>query len=171
MAENIVEQIERLISALGLKNQRHLSAVLGISPARITDAKIRGAIPSEWLVKAAENGINPAWVKTGTGPMKIGGAATGTGIDAPSMSSKAAEAMAISKYVMESETNYANALWHNLVSFKDAVEKEKERAEMKEMMEKLAEDNRILMEKMERMEQAIVSPGAETKKRDKAANS
>ncbi len=164
MADNIVEQIERLISALGLKNQRHLSALLGISPARITDAKNRGAMPSEWLVKASEKGINPAWVKTGQGPMNIGEAVHIAGIGEPPISSRAAEGMSITKYVIESETNYANALWHNLVSFKDAVEKEKERAEMLRKMDKM-------MEKIDQLEQKIVSQGGEAKKRDEAANS
>lgn len=73
MTNNINKQLERVFEALGIKNQRHLSDVLGISPARITDAKNRGVFPSEWTVKLSTGyNLNPAWLLTGQGPMKIG---------------------------------------------------------------------------------------------------
>ena len=72
MTDNISEIILRISVALGVTSQRKLAQALGISPARVTDAKNRKNIPPEWLVKLAlDHGINPAWVMTGEGPQKI----------------------------------------------------------------------------------------------------
>ena len=163
MADNIVEQIERLISALELKNQRHLAALLGISPARITDAKTRGVIPSEWLVRAAEKGINPAWVKTGTGPMKIeASSSTAAGASESQPKINAAEGMLITKKVLESGTGYANALWHNLKSFEAAVDKE-------ERVEELTKEVRELKEMMVRMEARMIGKDESHEKKSLAS--
>lgn len=73
MIYDIVESIKRMTKAVGVKTQADLGGVLGISQASISDAKRKGKIPPEWLVKLAEErDINPNWIKTGQGPMKIG---------------------------------------------------------------------------------------------------
>jgi len=70
--DNVIEIISRLSVALGVTSQRKLAQALGISPARVTDAKNRKNIPAEWLVKLAlDHGINPGWVMSGKGPQKI----------------------------------------------------------------------------------------------------
>lgn len=70
-----------------------------------------------------------------------------------------AEGMSITKDVLESGTGYANALWHNLKSFDDAVKKEGKVKELERKMD-------LLLEKMENMERAVVAPEQVDKKRE-----
>ena len=62
-------QLARVFEAAGCRTQLELAAVLEISQPSISDAKRRGAIPSDWLIKLLHlRGINPSWIKDGTGP-------------------------------------------------------------------------------------------------------
>lgn len=61
--------------------------------------------------------------------------------------------------VLSSKTGYANALWHNLMAFDAAVEKEERVKELEKKVD-------LLLEKMERMERAVVTPGEVDKKRE-----
>jgi len=74
VSENKIEKImDRILHGLGVKNQSQLAQALGITPARISNAKARGEIPPEWLVKlASEKELNPNWILTGKEPMRIG---------------------------------------------------------------------------------------------------
>lgn len=75
--DNFEEIIKRANLALGIKSQKQLAEALGIRPPGITDAKTRGAFPSDWVVKISTGyGVNPVWLLNGTGPMKIGGEAS-----------------------------------------------------------------------------------------------
>ena len=72
MTESIDIIIGRISEAVGARTQRQLAEVLGISPARISDAKNKGSVPSEWLIKlSTDHDINPKWVLTGKGPKTI----------------------------------------------------------------------------------------------------
>ena len=62
-------QLARVFEAAGGRTQLELAAVLDIRQSSISDAKRRGAIPSDWLVKLLYlRGTNPAWIMNGTGP-------------------------------------------------------------------------------------------------------
>ena len=44
--------------------------MLEIRQSSISDAKRRNSIPSDWYMKLFEKfGLNPDWIKSGTGPM------------------------------------------------------------------------------------------------------
>ena len=50
------------------RTQIELARFLGIQQSSISDAKRRGAIPAEWLLKLLRHkGINPDWVLSGEG--------------------------------------------------------------------------------------------------------
>jgi len=60
---------QRVAKTTGISTQKELAALLGIDPAAITMAKGRG-VPKSWgLTIAAAFGVNPVWLKTGTGPV------------------------------------------------------------------------------------------------------
>ncbi|MBE1427226.1 phage repressor protein C with HTH and peptisase S24 domain [Desulfomicrobium macestii] len=60
---------QRVAKTTGISTQKELAALLGIDPAAITMAKGRG-VPKSWgLTIAAAFGVNPGWLKTGTGPV------------------------------------------------------------------------------------------------------
>ncbi len=62
-------QLARVFEAAGCRTQVELAAVLDISQPSISDAKRRGAIPSDWLVKLLQQrGVNPDWILDGIGP-------------------------------------------------------------------------------------------------------
>lgn len=165
--------ISRLKAALGVGLDTDLAKFLGIKSQGITRAKTKG-IPNAWVDKVvASTGVSLGWIIVGAGEMKKN-TDNIEGVSERAESKKEInvhEGVMMTTKVLSSNTGYANALWHNLKSFDAAVDREAEVGEMKEMMARLAEDNRVMMEKMERMEKAIVAPEGDTKKRDKAANS
>ena len=58
---------QRVARVTGIGTQKELAALLGIDPAAITLAKSRG-VPKSWgLSLAAKFGLNPEWLRTGTG--------------------------------------------------------------------------------------------------------
>jgi phage repressor protein C with HTH and peptisase S24 domain len=60
---------QRVAKTTGITTQRELAGLLGIEPAAITLAKSRG-VPKSWgLSIAAAFGVNPVWLKTGSGPV------------------------------------------------------------------------------------------------------
>ena len=60
---------QRVAKTTGISTQKELAGLLGIEPAAITLAKSRG-VPKSWgLTIAAAFGVNPAWLKTGSGPV------------------------------------------------------------------------------------------------------
>lgn len=61
------EFFQRVARTTGIGTQKELAALLGIDPAAITLAKTRG-VPKSWgLALAAKFGLNPEWLRTGTG--------------------------------------------------------------------------------------------------------
>ena len=62
-------RLARVFEAAGCRTQLQLAAILDIRQSSISDAKRRGAIPSEWLIKLLYlRGVNPAWIMDGIGP-------------------------------------------------------------------------------------------------------
>lgn len=60
---------QRVAKTTGISTQKELAGLLGIEPAAITMAKSRG-VPKSWgLSIAAAFGVNPVWLKTGSGPV------------------------------------------------------------------------------------------------------
>ncbi len=60
---------QRVAKTTGISTQKELAGLLGIEPAAITLAKSRG-VPKSWgLTIAAAFGVNPVWLKTGSGPV------------------------------------------------------------------------------------------------------
>lgn len=61
--------LERVFTAAGCRTQTELADLLQIRQSSISDAKRRGSIPAEWLIKLLKlKGINPDWIMTGHGP-------------------------------------------------------------------------------------------------------
>ena len=59
----------RLMEATNCSSQIDLADFLGIRQSSISDAKRRGIIPADWLIKLLSlRGINPEWIQNGTEP-------------------------------------------------------------------------------------------------------
>ncbi len=64
--------LARIHQVAGTKTQVQLAAVLGIRQSSISDAKRRGSVPSDWVLKVFERfGVNPEWLKTGHGEVYL----------------------------------------------------------------------------------------------------
>jgi len=67
--ETIYERIKR---ATNITTQVQLAGILDIRQSSISDAKRRGSVPPDWILKLMENhSVNPAWVKYGKEPMLL----------------------------------------------------------------------------------------------------
>ena len=72
--------LQRVFDASECRTQMQLVALLEIRQSSISDAKRRGSIPSDWLIKLQRlKGINPEWVMTGEGEPFIKNEATDCG--------------------------------------------------------------------------------------------
>ena len=66
------ETYERICETTGARTQVELANLLGIRQSSISDAKRRNSIPADWYMKLFEKfGINPNWLKYGTGPCRL----------------------------------------------------------------------------------------------------
>ena len=69
---NFDEIFERIKLATRTRTQIELATVLDIRQSSISDAKRRNSVPSDWCMKLFERfGLNPDWIKKGTGPMYL----------------------------------------------------------------------------------------------------
>ncbi|MCX5876638.1 MAG: helix-turn-helix domain-containing protein [Deltaproteobacteria bacterium] len=159
----IADTIDRMVGAVGGKTQGDLGAALGISQASISDAKRKGKIPPEWVVKlSTERNMNPAWLLTGQGPMKIGEATDKESLTVqPSININ--EGVLMTELVLSSGMNYAEALWSNLKSFAEAV---RERRKVDELMKEVQEMKGMMKMLLDKQ----ATPEEEAKKRDSAGN-
>lgn len=75
--------LERVRKATGVKTQVELGKVLGIRQSSISDAKRRGSVPADWLMKLFRTyGLNPDWLLEGESPVYLKpGAAPAKGLD------------------------------------------------------------------------------------------
>ena len=65
---DVKEQFDRVFAVTGCRTQVELAAVLNIGQASVADAKRRGNIPSDWLLKLLRlQGVNPDWIILGNG--------------------------------------------------------------------------------------------------------
>lgn len=70
-AKTFEARLERLMTALGAKNESALARALEILPQSIAGAKKKGTIPPRWVEFAAEKyGINANWLFFGVGPVR-----------------------------------------------------------------------------------------------------
>lgn len=66
------EVFERIKLATNTRTQVELAEVLDIRQSSISDAKRRNSVPSDWYMKLFEKfGLNPDWLKKGSGPMYL----------------------------------------------------------------------------------------------------
>lgn len=78
------EIFERIKLATRTRTQIELAQVLEIRQSSISDAKRRNSIPSDWCMKLFERfGLNPDWIKKGTGPMCLRTEMGYTPVDVP----------------------------------------------------------------------------------------
>lgn len=69
---NFEEIFERIKLATNTRTQVGLAEVLDIRQSSISDAKRRNSVPSDWYMKLFEQfGLNPDWLKKGSGPMYL----------------------------------------------------------------------------------------------------
>ena len=62
------ERMGRIMEVLGVRTQVQLAEKIGVRQSSISDAKRRGSIPSDWLLKIwNETGVSPAWILDGDG--------------------------------------------------------------------------------------------------------
>jgi phage repressor protein C with HTH and peptisase S24 domain len=83
---NFEEIFERIKLATNTRTQVELAEVLDIRQSSISDAKRRNSVPSDWYMKLFEQfGLNPDWLKKGSGPMYLRTENGYTPVDAPAM--------------------------------------------------------------------------------------
>lgn len=62
----------RILLATNARTQVELANVLEIRQSSISDAKRRDSVPADWYMKLFEKfGLNPDWLKKGSGPMYL----------------------------------------------------------------------------------------------------
>lgn len=62
----------RILLATNARTQVELANVLEIRQSSISDAKRRDSVPADWFMKLFEKfGLNPDWLKKGSGPMYL----------------------------------------------------------------------------------------------------
>ena len=162
---SIADTIDRMVGAVGGKTQGDLGAALGISQASISDAKRKGKIPPEWIVRlSTERGLNPSWLLTGSGPMKIS-----SGVEqvhdevAEKESFSMAEMLAATARVLESKTVYRSALASNIRAFDKAVLNE---GRLMKIEEELVEMKGMLQQVLQQQREEHPLPGEGNKKRE-----
>jgi len=79
------EIFERIKLATNTRTQVELAEVLDIRQSSVSDAKRRNSVPSDWYMKLFEQfGLNPDWLKKGSGPMYLRTDQGYAPVDAPS---------------------------------------------------------------------------------------
>lgn len=66
------DEIKRIQAATHTRSQTELASLLEISQSSIAEAKRRQSIPADWYLKLFEKlGVNPDWLKSGSGPVYL----------------------------------------------------------------------------------------------------
>lgn len=78
--EGVLPTLARMMLATGAKSQTELAERLQVSRSAISDAKNRDAAPAQWFLKLsrAPYHVNPAWLETGKGAMRLPGSQAAT---------------------------------------------------------------------------------------------
>lgn len=64
--------VKRIQATTHTRSQAELASLLGISQSSVAEAKRRQSIPAEWYLKLFEKlGVNPDWLKSGSGPVYL----------------------------------------------------------------------------------------------------
>lgn len=64
--------LDRFFEAAECRTQVELAQFLGIRQSSVADAKKRGSIPAEWLVRLLKvKKVNPEWILTGEGAQNL----------------------------------------------------------------------------------------------------
>lgn len=64
--------VARMMLALGVSTQTALADELGLGRGAVSDAKSKGKVPPEWLLKLLRTRrVNPSWLETGEGEMRL----------------------------------------------------------------------------------------------------
>ncbi len=75
---------ERIKFATNTRTQVELAEVLDIRQSSISDAKRRNSVPADWYMKLFEKfGLNPDWLKHGSGPLYLRTEQGYQAVDAP----------------------------------------------------------------------------------------
>ena len=83
---NFDEIFDRIKLATNTRTQVELAEVLDIRQSSISDAKRRNSVPSDWYIKLFEQfGLNPDWMKKGSGPMYLRTDQGYSPVDAPAV--------------------------------------------------------------------------------------
>lgn len=62
----------RIQQATNTRTQIELAAILNVRQSSISDAKRRGSVPPDWVLKLLEgHAVNPNWIKYGEEPMLL----------------------------------------------------------------------------------------------------
>lgn len=78
------EVYNRIRYATNARTQTELAAILEIRQSSISDAKRRDSVPADWFMKLFEKfGLNPDWLKSGSGPMILRSAKGYVPLEAP----------------------------------------------------------------------------------------
>lgn len=81
---NFDEIFDRIKTATNTRTQVEIAEVLDIRQSSISDAKRRNSVPSDWFMKLFEQfGLNPDWIKKGSGPMYLRTEQGYSPVDAP----------------------------------------------------------------------------------------
>jgi len=60
------ERLNRIRAVLGVRTQVQLAEKIGVRQSSVSDAKRRGSLPSDWLLKIwRETGVSPDWILDG----------------------------------------------------------------------------------------------------------
>ena len=69
---NYAAIIKRIQLVTHTQTQNKLAAILDVRQSSIADAKKRQSVPADWYLKLFEKlGVNPDWLKKGTGPIYL----------------------------------------------------------------------------------------------------
>lgn len=173
--------IERLKKVFSVETEGKVADLLGIGKSALSQSKSRGTLPIEKIVSAcSQNRINVNWLLSGTGPMFTGSGSAplpeliSSGDDAGAPSHEGTqkidieEAIETTRRILESEKTYSTALNGIIRALDKAVSAEEEMTGVREEMQQMRSENN---ERMTRMEEMLLSLGANFKKRDGQANS
>lgn len=69
----VEDVLRRLMEGAHCSTQTELAHQLGVRRAAVTDAKRRGSIPADWILRLCRrHNLNPLWIESGLGAMHIG---------------------------------------------------------------------------------------------------